>query len=128
MNNGKDKKIRLFSDLNAWKYGHILVLAIYKITGKFPKEEIFCLTSQIRRCAVSVTSNIAEGFSRQTYKDKIYFYSISLGSLTELQNQILIARDLDYINNRELPGLYDQTIVVHKLLNGLIKSSKNHNS
>jgi len=128
MNNGKGKKIRLFSDLNAWKHGHVLVLAIYKITGKFPKEEIFCLTSQIRKCAVSVTSNIAEGFSRQTYKDKVYFYSISLGSLTELQNQILIARDLGYISNHELPGLYDQTIVVHKLLNGLIKSSKNHNS
>ena len=87
MNNGN--KIKSFTDLNAWKEGHKLVLMIYGITKQFPKEEIFGLTSQIRRCVVSITLNIAEGFSRQSYKEKVRFYSISLGSITELQNQLL---------------------------------------
>lgn len=66
MNNGN--KIQSFTDLNVWKEGHELVLNIYKITDIFPKKEIFCLTSQIRRAAISITLNIAEGFSRQLYK------------------------------------------------------------
>ena len=83
------KKIKSFTDLNAWKEGHKLVLMIYETTKKFPKEEIFGLTIQLRRCSVSITSNLAEGFSRQSYKEKSYFYSMALGSVTELQNQIL---------------------------------------
>ena len=88
----------------------------------FPVQEQFGLTSQMRRSAVSVTSNIAEGFSRQTTNDKLHFYSIALGSLTELQNQLLIARDVGYIQIDELPKLADKSIVTHKLINGLIKS------
>lgn len=65
--NKESKRIRSFADLNAWKKGHELVLTIYKITKSFPKEELFGLISQMRRCAVSITSNIAEGFSRRTY-------------------------------------------------------------
>lgn len=126
MNNGN--KIQSFTDLNAWKESHKLVLMIYEITKKFPKEEMFGLTNQLRRAAVSITSNIAEGFSRQSYKEKTHFYSTSLGSTTEVQNQILIARDVKYIDNREFQKMAEQTIVVHKLINGLIKSSKNHNS
>ena len=126
MNNGN--KIKSFTDLNAWKEGHKLVLMIYEITGKFPKEEMFGLTTQLRRAAVSVTSNIAEGFSRQSYKEKAHFYSTSLGSTTEVQNQILIAKDIKYIDNSEFQKIAQQTIVVHKLVNGLIKCSKSHNS
>lgn len=124
MNNGE--KIKSFTDLNAWKNGHLLILYIYKLTKLFPKEEIFGLTSQIRRSAVSITSNIAEGFSRQSYKEKVQFYSISLGSLTELQNQLLIARDIGYLDNKNFQKICYKTIVAHKLINGLIKSSKNN--
>lgn len=123
MNNGSDK-IRFFTDLDAWKEGHRLVLLIYKITKNFPKDEIFALTNQMRRCAVSITSNIAEGFSRNSYKEKLQFYSMSLGSVTELQNQLLIAKDIDYINKEEYEQINIQTIKVHKIINGLIKKSR----
>jgi len=126
MNNGN--KIRSFTDLNAWKEGHKLVLAIYEVTRKFPKEELFGLSNQLRRAAISVTSNIAEGFSRQSYKEKAQFYSITLGSVTEVQNQLLVARDIKYIENDQFQKIAQQTIVIHKLVNGLIKGSKNHNS
>ena len=82
-------KIKSFTDLQVWQEGHKLVLLIYKVTKKFPKEELFGLTNQIKRAGVSITSNIAEGFSRQSYKEKLQFYYMSLGSLTEIQNQLL---------------------------------------
>lgn len=116
--------IRRFTDLNAWNEGHVLVLMIYQITNSFPREEIFGITSQIRRCAVSITSNIAEGFSRQSYKEKIQFYSIALGSTTELQNQLLIAKDIKYITNEQFKNIAEQSVKVHKITNGLIKYSK----
>ena len=117
-------KIKSFTDLNTWKEAHILVLFIYKITKHFPHDEQFGLTNQIRRAVVSITSNIAEGFSRSSYKEKSQFYSIALGSLTEVQNQLLIARDLEYITQEEFNEIADKTITVNKLLNGLIKKSK----
>jgi len=97
---------------------------VYKITKDFPKEEIFALTSQLRRCSISITSNLAEGFSRTTFKDKVSFYSIALGSLTELQNQLMIARDVKYLNRSQFEKLAEQTIKVQKILCGLIKSSR----
>jgi four helix bundle protein len=122
-------KITTFKDLDAWKEGHALVLMTYKASRSFPKEEIFALVSQMRRCAVSITSNIAEGFSRQSYKDKAYFYSLALGSLTELQNQLVVSNDLDYITADKFKELDNKSIMVHKILNGLIKKSKEiHNS
>jgi four helix bundle protein len=84
---------------------------------------LFGLTSQIRRCAVSITSNIAEGFSRPSYKEKAHFYFISLGSVTELQNQLLISKDIKYINEDKFTVIAEKTIKVHKIINGLIKSS-----
>jgi four helix bundle protein len=79
----------------------------------------------MRRCAVSITSNIAEGFSRQSKKEKVQFYSMARGSLTELQNQLLIAKDIGYLEKSEFDLLAQQTILVHKLLNGLIRSIRN---
>ena len=122
--NNESGKIKSFTDLNAWKEGHNLVLDIYKITKNFPKEEAFGLVSQMRRCAVSITSNIAEGLSRHSYKEKSQFYSISQGSVTELQNQLLIAKDVSYISKDEFMKIADQTVIVHKIINGLIKSSR----
>lgn len=117
-------KITSFRMLDAWKEGHKLVLLVYRITKSFPKEEIFGLVSQMRRCAISITSNIAEGFSRQSYKEKVQFYAMALGSVTELQNQLLIARDVGFINQNTFQQLAEQTIIVHKIINGLIKKSK----
>lgn len=105
-----------------------MVLVIYDITKQFPKDELFGLVSQIRRCVVSITSNIAEGFSRLSYKDKARFYSISLGSTTELQNQLLIAKDVNYISKKEFQNIAEQSVKVHKIINGLIKSSKIFNN
>ncbi|MEK7211084.1 MAG: four helix bundle protein [Patescibacteria group bacterium] len=123
-------KIKSFTGLNAWKEGHKLVLMIYDVTKNFPKEEIFGLIMQLKRAAVSITSNIAEGFSRGSYKEKVQFYAIALGSLTETQNQLLIAKDVKYISKEQFSELANQTVIVSKLINGLIKSSKAiiHNS
>jgi four helix bundle protein len=114
--------ISSFNDLMAWQEGHKYVLMIYKYTKKFPQEEIFGLTQQVRRAGVSITSNIAEGFSRQSKKEKAQFYHTSLGSLTETQNQLLIAKDIGYISVEEYNDIQNQSTTVSKLLNGLIKS------
>lgn len=120
----QDTKIKSFTDLNAWKESHSLVLEIYKCTKKFPSEEKFGLSDQMRRCSVSISSNISEGFSRRGQKEKTQFYYMALGSLTELQNQLLIVRDLGYISKEEFKLSAEKTIIVSKLVNGLIKSSK----
>jgi four helix bundle protein len=85
---------------------------------------MFGLVSQMRRASVSVTSNIAEGFGREFVKEKTQFYSRSLASITELQNQLLVARDVGYINNNKFQQLAEQSVKVHKLTNGLIKKNK----
>lgn len=118
------EKIKNFTDLEAWKTGHTLVLLIYKITRKFPKEEQFGIVNQMRRAGVSITSNIAEGFSRSSPKEKAQFYSIACGSVTELQNQIMISRDVGYLDIEEYKQIEIQTVKTHKLVNGLIKYIK----
>ncbi|MAG11767.1 MAG: hypothetical protein CMI52_03085 [Parcubacteria group bacterium] len=115
------KKIRSFTDLEAWKEGHQLVLRVYKITKDFPVDERYSLTSQLKRCSVSITSNIAEGFGRRTNKDKIRFFFMALGSITELQNQLLVARDVGYITPEIFSSCAQSSIQIHKMTNGLIK-------
>lgn len=123
----QDKKpIQSFTDLEVWKEGHKLVILLYRETESFPQKEVFALTNQMRRCVVSITSNIAEGFSRQSYKDKTQFYCIAQGSLTELQNQLLIARDVGFLSKERFKKLADQSVTVHKILSGLIKKSKTY--
>lgn len=119
-------KIRTFTDLDAWKEGHRLVVIIYRLTKHFPQDEQFGLTSQIRRAVISITSNVAEGFSRGSYKDKIRFYEMALGSLTEVQNQLLVARDVAYLTDDVFQELAKKTVLVHKLINGLIKRSRTY--
>jgi four helix bundle protein len=118
----QENKIVKFTDLNAWKEAHKLVLGVYKLTKTFPNDEQFALTSQMRRAVVSISSNIAEGFSRQTKADKLHFYTMAHGSLTEIQNQLLVSRDIGYAKAAEIQSLADQTVVTHKLLNGLMKA------
>lgn len=120
----QDSRIKSFTDLHAWKFGHNLAIEIYRLTKDFPKEETFGLTNQIRRAVVSITSNIAEGFSRNSYKEKVQFYSISLGSLTEVQSQLLIARDINYLNPKDFTSIANLSIETNKLINGLIKKTR----
>jgi len=120
----ENNKIRSFTDLKVWQEGHRLVILVYKITKKFPKEEIYSLIDQMRRAASSITSNIAEGFGRQGYKEKIQFYYLAQGSLTELKNQILISKDTGYLNEEDSQLLIEQANQVHRLLQGLITKSK----
>ncbi len=117
-------KIYSFKDLIAWKKARQLVLKIYQITSFFPKEETYVLSSQIKRSAISVASNIAEGFSRKTNKDKIQFYYIALGSLTEIQSQLILALDLNLITKTDFQNLESITVELSKLINSLIKSLK----
>lgn len=121
-----DKKVKIkdFTDLNTWKEAHSLAVLIYEITKKFPREETYSLTDQMRRAAVSITSNVAEGFGRQGYKEKIQFYYIAQGSLIELKNQLLLAKDISYINEEIFDTLFKQSNITHQLLQGLITKSK----
>lgn len=116
-------KIKSFTDLDAWKQAHQLVLLIYTATKNFPKTENYSLIDQMRRSAISISSNIAEGFSRQSKKEKRQFYFTAKGSLTELQNQLLVARDVNYLLKHDFQLITQQTVRVHKLINGLIKSA-----
>ncbi len=121
---GEAKRIKSFTDLDAWQEGHKLVLMVYEATKNFPLGEQFGLTSQIRRAVISITSNVAEGFSRYSYKEKSQFYSIALGSVTETQNQLLIARDVKYLPVSMFQGIAEQSVKVSKIVNGLIKKSR----
>lgn len=119
-----NSKIKSFSDLIAWKESHKLVLMIYEITKLFPKEETLGLTPQLCRAVVSITSNIAEGFSRNSNKEKIHFYSISLGSLTEVESQLIIVKDLKYISLEKSEQITLQITTVNKLIHGLMKTAQ----
>ena len=114
MNN---KKIQSFTDLEAWKEPQKLVVKIYSESKNFPKEEVFGLTNQIRRAIVSVTSNIAEGFNRKSYKDKRRFYFMAIGSLSEVQSQLYVARDVGYLDEDKFEELLEQSIKCHKIIN-----------
>lgn len=117
-------KIRSFTDLIAWQEGHKLVIFVYKVTKSFPKEETYSLVDQMRRAASSITNNVAEGFGRQSYKEKVQFYYLAQGSLTELKNQFLIARDVGYLSGENFLSAVEKANNAHKLLQGLIKKSK----
>jgi four helix bundle protein len=109
-----------YRELDAWKEARKMVKEIYIITKKFPDDEKFCLTQQIRRAAVSVPANIAEGVGRNHTKDTIQFLYISRGSLYELETYGFIALDLNYISQNELDKLTDITATVGKILSGFI--------
>lgn len=124
METGNKNQIRDFTDLKTWQEAHKLAKEIYRVTKNFPKEETYSLIDQIRRAAVSVTSNIAEGFGRNTYKDKVNFFYQAQGSLIELKNQLILSRDIGYLQEAEFLKLLDLANFVHKLLQGLISKSK----
>jgi len=115
--------IKTFQDLDVWQQGHKFVLKIYTLTKKFPTAERFGLVSQLQRAAVSITCNIAEGFSRYYFKDRVRFYYQARGSLSEAQNLVLIAQDVNYISAKTAQELLVESHRVNNILNGLIKKT-----
>ncbi|MBC7651852.1 MAG: four helix bundle protein [Deinococcales bacterium] len=119
------EKSNSFQQLLVWQKAHQFVLQVYKQTEFFPKTELYGLTSQYRRAAVSVAANIAEGYKKKDYKNKINFLNISQSSLEECKYYIILARDLNYYFDETLEVLSDE---VAKLLNGYIKAIATNNS
>ena len=111
--------VRKYRDLIAWQKAMDFVEAVYRASNCFPKEETFGLKSQLRRAAVSVPSNVAEGQSRRGSREFVRYIGIALGSLNEAETQILIAARLDYISKEDLAGRLDSADEVGRLLNGL---------
>jgi four helix bundle protein len=116
--------IQTYEDLIAWQKAHALVLAVYTVTKLFPKEELFGLTSQLRRASVSITSNIVEGFKRESNSEKVRFYNISESSYEEVHYQLRLAEELHYA---ETLTLRENAREISKIIAGLIKSIRSKN-
>ena len=116
--------IKSFEDLAVWKDARKFTNKIYNLTNKFPKEELYGLTSQIRRATVSIMSNIAEGFDRRSDKELSNFLSIARASSSEVQNDLYIALDLNYISQAEFNQLYQEAKKIAKQINGLMNYLK----
>jgi four helix bundle protein len=109
-------KSRSFEELLVWQKAHLFVLNVYRTTKLFPKEELFGLTSQYRRAAVSIAANIAEGYGKKGKSDKLRFYNISEGSLNECRYYIILSRDLAYVNMEKSNQMYDELTDIQKLI------------
>ena len=116
--------MKTFRDLLIWQKSMALVTNCYTISSNFPKEELFGLTSQIRRCSISIPSNIAEGFGRGTNKEYFRFLTISLGSLFEFQTQIEIAYNLNYITLENFNKLYEDSRELERMLASFMNKIK----
>ena len=117
-----------FKDLIVWQKAFVLTLEVYEVTKAFPKEEQYGLVSQIRRAAVSVTANIAEGYERSHRKEYLHFLGMARGSLGEVETYLLLAKELQYIEEGQFIGLEDKRSEVGRLLRGLIRSLSKHNA
>ena len=120
--------LKNFKELKVWQKSYDLCLKLYKATRRFPKEEVYGLTSQIRRSAVSVPSNIAEGYGRKTTPDYLKSLYIAYGSSCELETQLLLSNDLDYIKDGEIKELKEEMGEVERMLKALIESLENKHS
>lgn len=113
-----------YKELNVWVETRRLCSDVHKLTKAFPSNETYGLTSQIRRCAVSVPSNIAEGCGRNTVKDSMQFFYIARGSMYELETQLFIAFDLEYLTKEELTVIQNEIVKCKKILAGFINYHK----
>lgn len=113
-----------FEKLIAWQKGRELAVLIYKVSKHFPKDEVFGLTSQMRRCSISIASNLAEGSGRNSFKDKARFTEIAYSSSLELLNQVILCYDFEYINENEYIQIREKITEVNMLIDGLYKSQK----
>ena len=116
--------LKFYKDLVAWQKAMDLVTEIYRVTQKFPKHELFSLTSQLRRAAVSIPSNIAEGQWQLSKGDFRRFLGYARGSLSELETQIIISQNLNYLTEEQVTNLLDSATEVGRILNGLITFAK----
>lgn len=119
----ESKRITQFMDLKAWQESHKVVISIYKMTESFPSSEQFGLTSQMRRSAISITSNIAEAFGRWSKKEKDQFFSFAAGSCYELQNQLIASKDIGFISEKFYEEITDTLTLALKLLFGLRRAN-----
>jgi four helix bundle protein len=119
--------IKSFEDLPVWQDARKFTNKIYTLTSKVPKEELYGLTSQIRRAAVSIMSNIAEGFDRRSDKELTNFLSIARGSSSEVQNDLYIALDLNYISQVEFNQFYQEAKKIAQQINGLMTYLRSSN-
>ena len=120
--------LKNFKELKVWQKSYKLCLKVYKITKKFPKTEVYSFTSQMRRAALSIPCNIAEGYGRKTTPDYLRFLYMSYGSICELETQILLSGDLEYIETESLSELQSDIGEVERMLKALIKSIERKNS
>jgi four helix bundle protein len=118
--------VRTHKDLDVWKNAISFVTFIYKETELFPKTEIYGLTSQIRRAAVSIPSNIAEGATRKSKLEFKQFLYVALSSAAELETQIIISKNLEYFNDAQSQQILEDLNCISKMLQGLIKTIKNN--
>jgi four helix bundle protein len=123
--NMERERAKTFEDLIVWQKAHQFVLNVYSYTATFPREEIYGLTSQFRRAAISITANIAEGFKKKGTKDKGRFFNIAQGSIEECRYYLILSRDLKYGDNREITELLTE---VSKLLNSYLSVILNSES
>ena len=114
--------LKNYKELKVWQKAYELCLRVYKITKQFPKDEMYGLISQIRRAAVSIPSNISEGYGRKTTREYVHSLYVAYGSICELETQILISHDLDYIGSGTFDKLQEEIGDVERMLKGLIKS------
>jgi four helix bundle protein len=117
-------KVRHFRDLRVWHAAHDLALSIYQITKSFPIDERYGLTSQLRRAAVSISANIAEGSKRPSTKDLCHFLDIAQGSNEEVKSLLLLARDLHYLPATQCVAFFEKLEVVGAMLQALLRSLK----
>jgi four helix bundle protein len=122
------KEIKSFRDLDIWQKGIVLVKEIYKETLRLPREESYGLTSQLRRAAVSIPSNIAEGHIRQHRAEFRHFLSVALGSLAELETQIIISKELEYVSAEASQKLIDELNSLGRMIRSLMKRLSNPQS
>jgi four helix bundle protein len=115
-----------FRQLKVWEKSHQLALAVYKATKEFPKEELYGLTSQIRRSSMSVPTNIAEGCGRFTNADFARFLQMAMGSASEAEYQLILARDLGFLSNDVYEKLHNDTEKVKRMLTSLIKTIRSN--
>jgi four helix bundle protein len=120
--------LKNYKELKVWQKSYGLCLDVYRITTKFPHDERYGLTSQIRRSAVSIASNIAEGYGRKTTADYIRMLYIAYGSICELETQVLLAGDLGFVDKRNLKTVKESIAEVERMLMALIKSLEKKNS
>jgi len=116
--------MRDYRQLEFWEKSHKLTLNIYKITNEFPKHELYGLTSQIRRASASIPTNIAEGCGRDSKKELNRFLIISSGSASEVEYQLLLAKDLNYISIENYQILADELVIIRKTMNNYIQRIK----